>query len=93
MLNYGIDLRSGSGAVPPRVRRAHRVPAGGPGADDAYRRLLDQYAVRKAFAVHDLVYQDAVYSYFPHHIDKGQCNGRRSFGIVMFRPVNQEIMR
>ncbi len=33
---------------------------------DAYRRLLDQYAARKAFVVHDPAYRDAVYSYFQH---------------------------
>jgi len=34
---------------------------------DAYRQLLDQYAARKAFVVHDAKLREAVYSYFKHN--------------------------
>jgi hypothetical protein len=33
---------------------------------DAYRKLLDQYAAKKAFVVHDPALRAAVYSYFEH---------------------------
>ncbi len=33
---------------------------------DAYRKLLDQYAAKKAFVVHDPALRDAVYGYFQH---------------------------
>lgn len=33
---------------------------------DAYRKLLDQYAAKKAFTVHDPALRDAVYAYFQH---------------------------
>jgi hypothetical protein len=34
---------------------------------DAYRQLLDRYAARKAFVVHDAKLREAVYSYFKHN--------------------------
>lgn len=34
---------------------------------DAYRKLLDQYAARKAFVIRDPEFKDAVYSYFQHN--------------------------
>lgn len=33
---------------------------------DAYRKLLDRYAAKKAFVVHDPALRDAVYDYFRH---------------------------
>lgn len=33
---------------------------------DAYRKLLDQYAAKKVFVVHDPALRDAVYGYFQH---------------------------
>ena len=33
---------------------------------DAYRKLLDQYAAKRAFVVHDPALRAAVYSYFEH---------------------------
>lgn len=33
---------------------------------DAYRKLLDQYATKKAFVIHDPALRAAVYSYFDH---------------------------
>jgi hypothetical protein len=33
---------------------------------DAYRKLLDQYAAKKAFVIHDPALRAAVYSYFEH---------------------------
>ncbi|MEK7262725.1 MAG: hypothetical protein AAB346_00080 [Pseudomonadota bacterium] len=33
---------------------------------DAYRKLLDRYAAKKAFVVHDPALRDAVYGYFQH---------------------------